>query len=76
MQKSQSQSQNAIVGLAHHRFWNPHKKLISCQLFIDFFVRMSVYSHIRLLFFSSESKVSVSVSMFETDDGLSLSLNF
>ena len=28
----------------------------------------------KLLFFFSESKVSVSVSIFETDDGLSLSL--
>ena len=76
MQKSQSQSQNAIVGLAHHRFWNPQRKLISCQLFIDFYVRMSVQGHIRFLFFSLKSKVLVSVSMFETDDGLSLSLNF
>ena len=42
MQKSQSQSQNAIVGLAQHRFWNPPSNLISCQLFIDFYVRMSV----------------------------------
>merc|ERR1711954_26809 len=33
MQKFQSKSQNAIVGLPHHRFWNPERKLISCLLF-------------------------------------------
>ena len=37
---------------------------------------MCVQGHIKLLFFFAKSKVSVSVSMFETDDGLSLSLNF
>ena len=68
-------SQNAIVCLAHHRFCNPQRKLISWQLFINFNVRMCVQCQIKLLFLS-KSKVSVSVSMFETDDGLSLSLNF
>ena len=71
MQKSQSQSQNAIVGLAHYRFWNHQRKLISCQLFINFYVRMCVKGHINLLFFL-KLKVSVSVSMFETNDGLCL----
>ena len=32
----QSQSQNAIVGLTHHRFWKPQRKLISCELFTKF----------------------------------------
>ena len=75
IQKSQSQSQTAIVGLAHHRFWNPQRKLISGQLFINFYVRMFVQGHAKLLFFW-RSKGSVSVSIFETDDGLSLSINF
>ena len=70
-------AKNAIVGLTHHRFWNPQRKLISCQLFINFCVRMCVQGHIKLLFFSkSKSKVSVSVSMFETDYDISLSFNF
>ena len=37
MQKSQSQ--NAIVGLAQDRFWNPQRKLTSC-LFIFLFLDM------------------------------------
>ena len=69
MQMCLSLSQNAIVGLAPHRFWNPQRKLISCQHFIDLYVR-------RLSFIFSKSKFSVSVSMFEIDDGLRFSLNF
>ena len=89
MQKSQSQSQNAIVGLAHHRYWNPLRKLISCHLFINFYVRMCVQGHIKLLFFFRYQKsqyqsqflrlmlVSVSVSIFDTKVKiLSISLNF
>ena len=87
MQKSQSQ--NAIVGLAHHRFWNPQRKLISCQLFINFYVRMCVQGQIKLLFFFQYQKsqyqsqclrlmlVSVSVSIVDTKvKSLSISLNF
>ena len=78
IQKSQSQYQNANVGLAHHRFWNPQRKLISCQLFINFYVRMWVQGQIKLLFFFQYQKsqyqsqclrlmlVSVSVLIFDT----------
>ena len=49
MQKSQSQSQNAIVGLGHHRFWKTKREFISCQLFINFYVRMCIQGHIKSL---------------------------
>ena len=48
MQKSKFQ--NAIAGLAHHRFWNSQRRLISCQLFINFYVRMCIQGHIKLIF--------------------------
>ena len=84
-----SQSQNAIVGLAHHRFWSPQRKLISCHLLINFYVRMCVRGHIKLSFCFRNQKsqyqsqclrlmmVSVSVSIFDTEDkSLSISPNF
>ena len=87
MQKSQSH--NAIVGLAHHRFWNLQRKLISCQLSINFYVRMCAQGHnkVFILFLKSKGQyqsqylrlmmVSVSVSIFDTKDkSLSISLNF
>ena len=40
----------SIVGLAHHRFWNPQRKLISCQLFNNFYHKMCVQGQIKLLF--------------------------
>ena len=90
MQKSQSQAQYAIVGLAHNWFWNPQRESISCQLYINFYIRMCVQGYLKLVGFFFQNKkshyqsqylrlvmVSVSVSIFDTKGkSLSVSLNF
>ena len=63
MQKSQSQ--NAMDGLAHHRFWDPQRKLISRQVIINFYVRMCVQGHMKLHFFFKIKSLSISLNVWD-----------